>query len=105
MAAANGFHPAHVRPQHLRHGDRSVRLLVVLHHRDQGASDGHARSVQGVNIGDRLAVRSAAEAGVHAARLEVPAVRAGGDFPVHLLAWQPDFQVMRAGRGKPGIAG
>ena len=33
--------PAHVRAQHLGHGDRAVGVLPVLHYRDQGATDRH----------------------------------------------------------------
>ena len=33
---------AHIGQQHFGYGDRAVGVLVVLHHRDQGATDGHA---------------------------------------------------------------
>src|SRR3546814_6437348 len=41
--------PAQVGPQRRRHLDAAVGLLVVLHHRDEAASDGHARAVQGMH--------------------------------------------------------
>lgn len=40
--AADPLHPGHVRPQHLRHDDRAVGLLVVFQHRDHHARQGQA---------------------------------------------------------------
>lgn len=43
---SNHFHPAHIRLQRRRHRDRTVRLLVILKHRDQRPPDGKAGAVQ-----------------------------------------------------------
>ena len=50
-ARFNGLHPAHIRLQHVGHGDRTALLLVGLHDRDQRAADGDAGAVEGVNDG------------------------------------------------------
>src|SRR5205807_10040240 len=57
--------PVHVLAQGARHGDRPVRVLVVLENRYQGAPDGEARAVQRVHqLGLALLV---AESRPHAA--------------------------------------
>jgi hypothetical protein len=67
---------AHIGAQRLGHLDRAVGLLVVLHHRDQRAADGHAGAVEGVHeLG--LAGFRIAPARLHAAGLEIAAVGAG----------------------------
>ncbi len=47
----------------------------------------------------------AATARVHAARLEVAAHRAGRDFAIHVLARQPDLDVVGLLRGEAHVAG
>src|SRR5688572_26444691 len=72
--------PTHVRNQGGRHAYAPVRLLVILQDGDEGAADGEARTVDGVQ--DRGALFAGAlEAQAQAARLEVPEVRAGADLP------------------------
>src|SRR5262249_17486371 len=65
------FRPAHIGRQRVRHRDRAVGLLIGFHHRDQGAADRDARTVERVDKA-RPAVLAAAP-GVHAARLELAA--------------------------------
>ena len=54
---------------------------------------------------DEAARVPALPARAHAPGLEVPAVAAGGDFAVAVLAGQPDFQVVGDGGGEAGVAG
>src|SRR5712692_4698500 len=59
--------PVHVLAQGARHGDRPVRVLVVLENRDQGASHREARAIQRMHqLGLAFLV---AEPRLHAARL------------------------------------
>ena len=54
----------------VRHRDRAVGVLVVLHHRDQRAADGDAGTVERVHqLG--LAGRRIAPARLHAPGLEI----------------------------------
>ena len=98
------FDAAHVGLQRVRHRDRAVCLLVVLHHRDQRAADRDAGAVERVDEARDLAVL-AAIARVHAPRLEVAADRAGRNLAVHVLARQPDLDVVGLLRGKAHVAG
>src|SRR5271155_5381937 len=66
--------PAHIGLQHVRYRDRTVLLLIGLHHRDQRAADGGAGAVQRMHEA-RLAV-TAAIARIHPPRLEIAAHRA-----------------------------
>lgn len=38
-SAVDNLQPTHIGPQDIRHDDRPVGLLVVLHHRDQCAAN------------------------------------------------------------------
>ncbi len=74
---------AHIRPQHLGHGDRPIRLLVVLHHRDQRAArprrpirSACAHTPPSCRPPRRGSARSSAAPGS-------PAVGAGGDLALH----------------------
>src|SRR5690242_7037899 len=60
----------HVGPECVRYGNRTIGVLVVFHHRDQGTADGQARAVQGMDEFG-LAGFVVAPAGLQAARLEV----------------------------------
>lgn len=53
----------------------------------------------------RLAGFRVAPARLHAPRLEIAAVGAGGDFPVLVLARHPNFQIVGLGRAKAHVAG
>src|SRR3546814_5552673 len=86
---ADRLQPAEVGPQRLRHGDAAVGLLVVLHDGDEAAADRHAGAVQGVHEAGAFSTFRP-EARLHAARLEVAAVRAARDLAVGGLAGQPD---------------
>src|SRR3712207_3110861 len=74
---ANPIEATHVRPQGLRHDYGPVRLLKVFHHRDEAASDGHARTIERMDE-LRVLVATRTAAGFHAARLEVAAVGDAG---------------------------
>src|SRR5690606_12835304 len=78
VSPADLLQTAHIGPQGLRNGDRPILVLVVLHHRDQRAPDGHARAVERVDE-LRLLLALDAVARIHAAGLEIAADRAGRD--------------------------
>src|SRR4051794_25296628 len=65
--------PAHIPLQHIGHCDRAALLLIRLHYGDQRAADRDAGAVKCVHE-PRRAVLLAADARVHAPRLEVAAV-------------------------------
>ncbi len=94
---------AHVGPQHLRHRDGAVRVLVVLQHGDERAAHRHARAVQRVDEAGRLRAGGPV-AGLHAARLEVAAGRAGRDLAERPLPRQPDFEVVGLARREAHVA-
>src|ERR1700722_10962203 len=97
------LHAAHVRHQRVRHRDRPVTLLVGLHHGDQRAADRDARAVQCVHVANAAVL--GAHARVHAARLELAAHRAGRNLAKHVLARQPDLDVVGLLRRKAHVAG
>src|SRR3569623_554845 len=101
---ANVGDPAHVGLQHGRHGDAAVVLLVVLHHRHQGAPHRQARAVERVYEA-RALLAGLAAARIHAPGLEVAAVRAGRDFAIGVLRRQPDLQVVGLARREAHVAG
>src|SRR5690606_3991929 len=80
--------------------DGAVGALVVFHDGDEGAADGDAGAIEGV---DQLgfAGGGVAPAGLHAAGLKILAIAAGGNFTIFVLAGEPDFDVVGLGRGKP----
>src|SRR5829696_1476165 len=43
------FRAAHMRRERLGHGDAAVLVLVILHNGDEGAADGDAGAVEGVD--------------------------------------------------------
>src|SRR3546814_13301406 len=90
--------PAQVRPQRRRHLDAAIGLLVVLHHRDEAAADRHARAVQGMHEAGALFLPSGAEARLHAAGLEVAAVRADLVLAGGILARQPHLHIVAVSR-------
>ena len=78
-------------------------LLVIFHDRHQSAADRQAGAVQGMHQ-LRLAGGGIAPARLHAPRLEILEVAAGGDLAILLLARQPHFQVVGLGGGKSDVA-
>src|SRR5215217_1849847 len=97
-------HPAHVRRERVRHRDAAVLVLIVLHHGDEGATDGDAGAVQRVDE-TRAFPLLRAIAGVHAPRLEIGADRARRDLAIGPLPRQPDLDVVGLGRGEAHVAG
>src|SRR5262249_38311504 len=89
---------AHVGAQHLGNDHRAVRLLVVLEHGDERASDREAGAVERVHEARVLAALRLV-AGIHAPRLEVAAHRARRNLAVSVLARQPHLDVVRLLRG------
>src|SRR5206468_1736227 len=92
LTAFNHALAAHIRPQRVGHRNRSALLLIGLHHGNQRTADRDAGAVERVH--EAHAVFPVAEAGVHAPRLEVTAVRARGDLAVHPLPRQPYLDVV-----------
>src|SRR5690606_22628654 len=85
-----------------RHFDAAIGLLIVFENGDQRAADGEARAVQRV---DELGLAFfVAEARVHAARLEIAAVRDRADLAVLALAWEPDLEVIGFARAETHVA-
>ena len=99
------LHVAHVGAQDLGHRNGAVGILVVLHDCRHGATDGKARAVEGVDQACALELRGILVADVRAAGLEVPAVGAGGDLLVVVVAGQPDLEVIALGCGEANVAG
>ena len=93
---------AQIRPQRLGDHHAAILLLVVLDDRHPGAADRQAAAVQGV---DELRLLAGLEADARPPRLESLEVGAGGDFLEPILPGQPDFEVVRLGRGEAQIAG
>src|SRR5262245_13303566 len=100
---ANDLAAVHIGAKHVGDHDRSVGLLIVLEHRDQGSPDGEARAVERVNI-TQLAAAARAVARLHSARLEVAAHRAARDLAIGVLAGQPDFEIVGHAGAEPHVA-
>src|SRR6266568_7501427 len=90
--APNNFLPAHERAQDLRHGDGSVRLLVVLQDRDDPAGRRHRTRVE--RVGNEFVPTDLPRADVQAPRLVVRAVAATDDLAVLLLPRKPRLDVV-----------
>src|SRR5580704_14292293 len=99
LLGSNHLDAAHIRLQHVRHRDRAIGLLIILHHRNQRAADGHARAVERVDVTHVPALFGAITR-AHPARLKFPAHRARGNLAEHVLPGQPDFDVIGLLRGK-----
>ena len=84
---------AHVWLQDSWNGDRTILLLVVFHHRYQGAPHGHTRPIQCMQW-FRLSGLRISPARFHATSLECLNIAARGYFPILLLTGHPDFQVI-----------
>src|SRR6185503_4799844 len=99
----DALEPVHVRPKYGGNGDGSVRLLVILQDRDQGAADREPGAVERV-AELRLAAGGGPELEVEPAGLEGLAVRAGRDLAILPLPRQPDLEVVALGRREAGVA-
>src|ERR1700674_5031978 len=73
--------PAHIGLQRLGDRNAAVMALEVFQDRDQRAADCEAGAIEGVNRPRPLAARRAI-AGLHALRLERPAIRAARNFAI-----------------------
>src|SRR5690349_2780348 len=93
----NAIDAAHVGLERFGDHDRIVRLLIILEDRDQRASDGKTGAVERMDK-TRILLALGPIARVHAARLEVTAVRAGRNLAEHVLTGKPDLDVV----GLPG---
>src|SRR5262249_45260903 len=96
--------PAHVGLQRIRDGDRSVALLVGLHHGDERTADRHPRAVERMH-GTDLPALLGTVAGAHAPRPNRAAVRARGNLAIGALPRQPYLDVVGLLRGKAHVAG
>src|SRR6185312_7166188 len=115
-ASAGGFHQglpaycidaAHVRAQNFGDKNCAVRLLIIFDHGDPSAADREAASVKGV---DELrfglgALRGRPVADIRTPGLKGVEIRAGGNFAVKTLPWQPDLQIVGLGGREAGVAG
>src|SRR3954471_24139422 len=99
----NRFLPTHISLQHIRDRDAAALLLIGLHHGDQRTADRNTRAVERMHKARRAAFRPAAR--IHAPRLEVAAVRAGGNLAVHALPRQPHLDVIGLLRREAHVAG
>src|SRR5215469_185607 len=82
----------HERTQHLRNGDGTVRLLIVLQNRDPRTAGRKARAVQRVY---ELALSGLAlKADACAARLKRFTIGAAGNLHELICRGQPDFDVI-----------
>jgi hypothetical protein len=99
----NAFQAAHVGPERFWNQDRAVGLLIVFDNRHPCASHGQPAAVQGVNELELALGTAGPVTDVRSPRLEGVEVRAGGDFPVKLLAGEPDLQIEGLGRGEAGV--
>ncbi len=79
--------------QRRRNAHRPVGVLAVLEDRDERAADRKARAVQRVH--ELVLALRVLVAGLHAPRLEGPAVRDRADLAVGLLRRHPDLEVVR----------
>ena len=85
--------PAQVGCQNVRQDHRSVFLLAVFQHRDQGPAHGHARAVQRVQkLRSTTAPRRGT--GLSSGGPGIAAVRDRADLAVPVLPGQPDFDIM-----------
>src|SRR3990170_4283165 len=100
----NSLQPAHVWSQHFRNYYTAVFLLVVFKYGEESSADCQSGAVERVDE-ERPALLFLAVADLRAARLEIFAVRARADFSVHVLAGQPDFQVVSFRGAEAQIAG
>src|SRR5690606_29162301 len=87
--AGDDLQPAHVGPQRFRHQNTAVRLLIVLHDRNEGPPHGKARAVQRMDEAGVLLARGA-EAGLHAPGLEIAELGAARDLAELPLTGEPD---------------
>src|SRR5262249_9179577 len=103
LRTLDGLEAAHVALQHIRHGKRATLLLLCLTHGAQRPADRDARPIESMEVA-HLAIL-AAVARVHSAGLEIAAHRAGGYLAIHVLAGEPDLDVVGLLRGKAHVAG
>src|SRR3990170_4218645 len=104
VESANFLPTPHVGAEGLGDGDAAIGVLVVLQHGGEGAADGQAAAVEGVDeLSPGAGDGAIADAG--AAGLEVGAVGAGGDFDPVVLAGAPGLQVVFLGGGEAEVAG
>jgi hypothetical protein len=91
--------------QGLGDANRAVGLLIVFEDCEPGAAHSQPAAIEGVDkLGFSLA-SARTEPDVGTPRLKGVEVRAGGDFPVEPLAWEPDFEIVGLGGRKACVPG
>src|SRR5579863_7809757 len=92
----------HIRPQNLRHHNRPVRLLIILHNRNPRPPNRQPRPIQRVH---KFALSPALRLKPYPRppRLERLAVRARRNFHVIAARRQPRLNVIRLRRRKPRV--
>src|SRR5579885_292312 len=93
---------AQVGPEGLRHGHRTVGILIVLEHGHERSPDSEPGAVQRM-YGLGPAAVGIAPAGLHAPRLEGLEVAAGGDLPIAALRRQPDLEIIGLGAAEADV--
>src|SRR5690606_28708800 len=99
----NTLDASHVGFEYLGHQNTAVRLLVVLHHRNHGATYGQAGTIEGMDRFGLSGVRIT-PAGLHTPCLKITGVGTGRNFAVFALPRQPDFQIVGFGGGETYVA-
>src|SRR5437879_2083824 len=84
---------SHVRLQNFRDCDGTIRLLIILHHRNPGAPNRQSRPVQSVH---KLAFPTSLRLEPYpcAPRLKRLAIGTGGNLAEFAAGWEPHFQVV-----------
>src|SRR6185437_59399 len=90
---AKNLHASHIWPQRRWDRDRAVFLLMVLENGDQSTPDREAGAVESVDEAVAFSLFRL-EARVHAASLELAALRTARNLAIGVLAWQPDLDVV-----------
>src|SRR5690606_2638287 len=98
------LHAAHIRPEGLGDLDATVGLLVVFQDCRKGTADRQTRAVERV---EKLRLRPffRTKPNLRSPGLKILEVAARRDLDIPAVAWHPNLQVIRLGRGKGNVAG
>src|SRR6266850_8273289 len=93
--------------QHFRYRDASIRLLIVFEDGRECASDCQPGPIEGMDkfcfrilLPDCTLTSNTGPPGLKSLK-----VAAGGDLPIVVLEWKPDFDVVCLRRGESQFAG
>jgi integrase len=103
----NPFHPTHVRTQHLRYHNVSIRLLIVFEDGHERTADSQPGPIESMNKlcfctlrPDRALISNISSPGLKCFK-----VAAGGDFPIVVLGRKPNLDIICLCCRKSHIAG